>query len=235
MAAAAALLATALAGTSVDEVTRWVRFGPLLVQPSLVLLPAMVVALARSRSWPGAGAIVIAAGALALQPDRGMAGALTVAVGGLALARRDRVTGLAAAAALAAFAVTLGRPDTLPAEPFVEGVIASSFAGGMLAGLAAAAGLMLLVVPAAMGMLREPGSREAHLAFGAIWVGVVTAAALGNYPTPIVGYGGSAILGYCLSLAALPRVASGRRRRSAADASPALTPPPSIQPRAAAA
>jgi hypothetical protein len=33
------------------------------------------------------------------------------------------------------------------------------------------------------------------------------AAALGNYPTPIVGYGGSAIIGYALSLLALPKLA----------------------------
>jgi hypothetical protein len=33
---------------------------------------------------------------------------------------------------------------------------------------------------------------------------MVGAAALGNYPTPLVGYGGSAILGYALSLSVMP-------------------------------
>jgi cell division protein FtsW (lipid II flippase) len=32
---------------------------------------------------------------------------------------------------------------------------------------------------------------------------VIAAAAIGNYPTPLVGYGGSAILGYLLSAALL--------------------------------
>lgn len=32
------------------------------------------------------------------------------------------------------------------------------------------------------------------------------AAALGNYPTPIVGYGGSAVIGYVFSLLALPKL-----------------------------
>lgn len=38
------------------------------------------------------------------------------------------------------------------------------------------------------------------------------AAALGNYPTPIVGYGGSAIIGYVLSLLALPKRAGAHAR-----------------------
>jgi hypothetical protein len=33
---------------------------------------------------------------------------------------------------------------------------------------------------------------------------VIVAAALGNYPTPLVGYGGSAIIGYVVSLLGLP-------------------------------
>jgi hypothetical protein len=40
----------------------------------------------------------------------------------------------------------------------------------------------------------------------------VLAAALGNYPTPLVGYGGSAVLGYLLSVALLP---GGARAASA--------------------
>ena len=32
----------------------------------------------------------------------------------------------------------------------------------------------------------------------------MAAAAIGPYPTPVIGYGGSAIIGYLLSLAMLP-------------------------------
>jgi hypothetical protein len=45
---------------------------------------------------------------------------------------------------------------------------------------------------------------------------VVAAAALGNYPTPLVGYGGSAVLGYLLSVALLPGRAGAERPRAAA-------------------
>ncbi len=41
------------------------------------------------------------------------------------------------------------------------------------------------------------------LACGACWAAIVVAAAVGAYPTPVVGYGGGAILGYFLCLAAL--------------------------------
>ena len=62
----------------------------------------------------------------------------------------------------------------------------------------------MLIVPAIAGRWMDPGNREVHAVFGAVWLGVVVAAALGNYPTPLVGYGGSAILGYVLSLSLMP-------------------------------
>ena len=58
--------------------------------------------------------------------------------------------------------------------------------------------------------------------FGTVWLGVIVAAALGNYPTPLVGYGGSAILGYALSLSFMP----GRVRSPAGVAGRAPDVPP---------
>ena len=80
-----------------------------------------------------------------------------------------------------------------------------------LAGLAVVGGALLLIVPAIAGQWMDPENREVHAVFGAVWLGAVAAAALGNYPTPLVGYGGSAILGYALSLSFMP----GRAGRSA--------------------
>lgn len=51
-------------------------------------------------------------------------------------------------------------------------------------------------------------SRHARIVFGAAWLGVIVAAAVGNYPTPLVGYGGSAVIGYVLSAFALPPAAA---------------------------
>ena len=66
------------------------------------------------------------------------------------------------------------------------------------------AGAVLMLVPAIAGYFRDPDNRPLYAVFGAVWLAVILAAALGNYPTPLVGYGGSAILGYLLSLLGLP-------------------------------
>src|SRR3954470_12240644 len=70
------LLATALVGHSVDGASRWVRIAGISLQPSLILLPPVMVLFARSRDWLSSIGLLLAAAALALQPDRAVAGAL---------------------------------------------------------------------------------------------------------------------------------------------------------------
>jgi hypothetical protein len=208
-----ALLATALFGQSADGASRWIWIGPLSVQVSLVLLPFMLVAFARRADWPGTAGIALAALALALQPDRAMAGMLALSLAALAASRRDIFSAAALLAALPAFAVTLVRPDALPAVPFVDRILFTAFSVHPLAGAAVVTGAALLVVPA---FIRGgPADGGARLVFAAIWIGAIAAAALGDYPTPVVGYGGSAILGYVLSLAAFPPRLAARRPSAA--------------------
>lgn len=206
MALALALLATALLGTRASGAARWVALGGLSIQPSLILLPVMLVAFARARDALSAGAMVVAAAALALQPDRAMAGMLVAAGTALALRRPSRNVLIMLAAGMAGFAVTLARADLLPATPHVDRLLYTSFAVHPLAGIAVLGGTLLLLVPAIVGLRHDAAQRDVHLVFGAAWLSAIAAAALGNYPTPIVGYGGSAIVGYMLSIALLPRV-----------------------------
>jgi hypothetical protein len=208
VALAAALLFTSLWGVSADGVTRWVSAGGLLVQPALLLLPILAIGFARSRDGLSTLAILIAALALALQPDRAMAGALAAGMTMLALLRPGRNSLLASAAALAGLAATLIRADPSPAVPFVDQIFASSFGVHPLAGLAVLAGAVLMIFPACIGLRRDPRNREVHAVFGMVWLAVIAAAALGNYPTPLVGFGGSAIVGYLVGLIGLPRRAS---------------------------
>ena len=210
------LLATAWFGTSVDGASRWIWIGPLSVQVSLVLVPFMLVGFAGHRDRLGTAGMALAALALALQPDRAMAGMLAVGLAALATARRDVFSVTALLAASAAFAATLARPDTLPAVPFVDRILYTSFSVHPLAGAAILIGLGLLILPAIAGRLRDPARDGAYRVFGALWVGGIAAAALGNYPTPVVGYGGSAILGYVLSLAVFPPRLGARRASVAA-------------------
>lgn len=211
LASAAALIATSLLGQQLEGVARWVRVGSLSVQPSLILLPIMILAFARTRSWLSTAGIVAAAAALAIQPDRAMGGVLAAGVITLAVLRPDRMTFTAAAAAVAGFAVTLVRPDQLPAAPYVDQILYSAFDVHLLAGVSVLAGSVLLVAPAIAGWVRDAADRTVYAVLGVTWLMTILAAALGNYPTPIVGYGGSAIIGYLLCLVALPKTAATSR------------------------
>jgi hypothetical protein len=204
VALACLILLTSLFGASADGATRWISAGGILVQPGLFLVPAVALGFARARDSASLLAVLIAALALALQPDRAMAGALALAMAALALARPERGVLVAFGAALAGFTATLLRADNSPAVPFVDQIFTSSFGVHPLAGLAVLAGAALMLVPAIAGYVRDPDHRPIYSVFGAVWLAVILAAALGNYPTPLVGYSGSAILGYLLSLLGLP-------------------------------
>lgn len=203
---AGALLATALFGLQVDGVARWVSLGALAIQPSLILLPVMLVAFSPIRTALSTVGIIAAAAAMALQPDRAMAGMLALSLAALAIIRRDRHVALALGASLIGFAITLARADTLPAVPYVDQILYSSFDIHFGVGVMVLGGVALLLVPAIVGWSRDADNHATYAAFGAAWFAVIIAAAIGNYPTPIVGYGGSAIIGYALSLLALPKL-----------------------------
>jgi len=204
---AGVLVATAFFGLSADGVTRWVSVGGFAIQPSLILLPVMLVAFSRLRAVVTTACIIVAAAAIALQPDRAMAGMLLLGLTAIAILCHDRHSIAALAASVIGFAVTLARPDPMPAVPYVDQILYTSFDVHVGAGLAVFAGSALLLVPAIIGWHRDPDNRAAYIVFGAVWFAVIAAAALGNYPTPLVGYGGSAIIGYALSLLALPKLA----------------------------
>jgi cell division protein FtsW (lipid II flippase) len=200
---ALSILATALLGTPVEGAARWISLGPLVVQVSLVLLPAAIVLYARPADALGTAGIVLAALALALQPDRANAAALAAGTGAVLLLERSRFTALAFAAAAAGFAAAMLQPDNLPAVPYVDRIFFTAFDVSPLAGGAVLAGSLLLLLPV-LSATRGRVERTPLAAFGACWATIIAAAAIADYPTPLVGYGGSAILGYLLSVALLP-------------------------------
>lgn len=204
LALAVALLLTSLFGESAGGVMRWVSVAGILLQPGLFLVPILALRFARSTDALSTVAVLTAALALALQPDRAMAGALAAGMTALVLTRPGRAALIGAGGALAALVATLVRTDPSPAMPFVDGVLVSSFEVDPLAGVAVLGGALLMLLPAAVGLSRDSAGRSAHAVFGAVWLAVILAAILGNYPTPLVGYGGSAIIGYLVSLLGLP-------------------------------
>ncbi|MDP9421286.1 MAG: hypothetical protein M3Q19_00360 [Pseudomonadota bacterium] len=198
------LLVTAMLGAAADGASRWIMVGPLSVQVSLVFLPFMAVTFTRYPSLPGCIGIAVAAVALALQPDRAMAGVLAFSMAVLAITRPSRLSAGVLMVAFTAFLVSLLRPDTLPAVPYVDQILFTAFDVHVFAGAAVWLGALLLLVPPIVAWRRNAELGHVHLVFGAVWLGCIAAAALGNYPTPVVGYGGSAILGYLLTFSPLP-------------------------------
>ena len=199
------LVATALFGVHIDGASRWITVAGIALQPSLILLPLAMVQFARDRSWLSSIGMAIAAAGLGMQPDRAMAGTLAAGLAALWLHRREGPVAVALASAIAAFTSTMLRVDVVPPVLFVEQVVQSAFAFHVLAGLAIVLGLAAMLVPAAAGLRDRTNGRDVFVLFGATWLAVIAFAIAGNYPTPLVGYGSSAILGYCLSGAVLPR------------------------------
>jgi hypothetical protein len=196
------LLTTAFYGIHLEGASRWIRVAGMSLQPSLILLPLAMVHFARERGWLSSIGLVIASIGLAMQPDRAMAGTLALGLAALFLHRREPPVTVALAAAVGAFAATLLSADVVAPASFVEQVVQAAFAFHALAGLAIVTGLATMLVPAAAQGARSQ-DREVFAMFGATWLAVIAFAFAGSYPTPLVGYGSSAILGYCLSAAVL--------------------------------
>jgi hypothetical protein len=102
------------------------------------------------------------------------------------------------------FVTTLVRADSLPPVRFTEGVFTQTWQLHPLLGIAVAAGGALLLLPAAAVGTRGRDNVRQCAVFGAVWLAIILAAVIGSYPTPLVGYGGSAIIGYLLSACMLP-------------------------------
>jgi hypothetical protein len=201
IAIAAALLLTALSGHVVDGASRWVQVGRLFVQTSLVCLPVAVLLFAHTVNRCTMTAMIAAAIAVALQPDRAMAAALCAGLLALLLVRRTTAVAIACVAAATAVLFTWLQADRLPAVPFVDHILWSSFRVHPMLGVALWLGSALLFMP--MLVVRSAGARAACMACGACWAAIVVATAVVAYPTSVVGYGGAAILSYFLCLAAL--------------------------------
>lgn len=197
------LAATALWGERPEGAARWLALGGVAIQPSLIVLPAMILLFARTPNWTGAIAMAIAAAALAFQPDRAMSAILVAGLAVLSVGAGRPATWVALAAAAAGAVWAFAQPDLLPATPFVDRVFLTAFQLHPAAGLAVWAGALVLLAPGLWVAFRRPAERMQGVVFTTVWLSVIVAAMLGDYPTPLVAYGGSAILGYLLSSAGM--------------------------------
>ncbi|QTD54603.1 hypothetical protein [Parasphingorhabdus cellanae] len=192
------LFGTAMFGTAIADARRWLLVGPFFVQTSLILLPLIALSFARIQNFWTTLAVLLAGSAMALQPDRAMAAMLFVAVAIVCWMRPGKWTFSAVLFCAIAFAATLFLPDRLPAVPFVDHILWTAFDINIMIGLLLWIGCIALVCP----VLFVPKNERTvvHYTFAVCWFVLIAAAAMGAYPTPIVGYGASAIIGYFLSL-----------------------------------
>jgi hypothetical protein len=197
------LMLTAALGEEASGARRWASVAQVVLQPSLIGLPLLIVGFARSRDALTATGVVLAVVAMAWQPDRAMAATLVAGIGAVALMTRERLAIGLTGVALIGFAVACLQPDVVPPTPFVDRVYRTALSTGMVAGTAVWLGTAVLLAPAVLGLARDRANRVIYAAFGATWLTVVCAAIAGDYPTPLVGYGGSAIVGYLLATLAL--------------------------------
>jgi hypothetical protein len=195
---------TALAGVSVEGSSRWLQFGPLLIQTSLIALPLLLVAAGGLKSRIIDVAIVVGAFGVAMQAD--VALTLVITVGALyrLVILRDHSASLAAASCCLAAATAALVYTPVSYSPFVDVLVIDAVQTHPWIALAILVCLWLLLAPAAVtGSAGEGRARLAMFSIG--WMGIIVAATVGQGPTPIVGYGGTAIIGYLLSLSAMPR------------------------------
>lgn len=193
-----ALLGTAIFGYAIEDARRWALVGPFFIQVSLVLLPLIALSFARLQNFWTTLAVIVACIAMALQPDRAMAAMLSAAVAVVCWLRPSKLSVGALIVCFLGFLVTLLLPDKLPAAPYVDHILWTAFDINIIVGLSLWLGCLALITP----IFFLPGNERSviHYTFAASWFVIIAAAAMGAYPTPIVGYGASAIIGYFLSL-----------------------------------
>lgn len=210
--------ATAVFGEAAGTVARWIVIAGVTIQPAIIAVPVIAIALASRPSPVRAAAAAVAAVGVALQPDPSAATMLLAGTAApLAVARRDLSMALASALAAAAFGVAWLVTPALPPVPFVEGIAAQAFARGPAATALLLLGAVIALSPAAIATARN---RAAAASFAALWAAAMAASLAGSYPTPVLGFGGSAILGYILSVGLLTRALAGAGARSTAGARP---------------
>lgn len=226
--------AVLLACTALEPIAglngRWLRLGPVTVQPVWLLLPSLLLLSGRAPNtagerYAGSADLGLALAIVALIAQAELSWLLLV---GLILflrgVGRPSRRGESLLACLALFGAGISSqawraPST---QAFVDQVLTQGWSQG--SGLALA-----WLLPAALLPSVLPAWRHRHaLEHGLLWSGIFLLSLPGWLPSPLLGMGGSAILGYALSLAAVPGPGQRLVTRSGATRPPSRREPSSL-------
>lgn len=211
LAIATVLLWAPLWASTLTGPERWLRVAGMRVYVASMLLPAVVLVLARALRpsaspprWPWM-LMPVALWALAAQPDASQATAFALACA-LPLWRASAAAtakGLVAGTLAAGVAWAWWQPDPLLPVPYVEGVLDLAAAAGPVALVAALAALAL---PLLMLTRQARASNDTALLSVAIYYAAIGVLAWRQLtPMPLLGFGAGPVVGYALMVAAARR------------------------------
>lgn len=210
-----ALLLVAGVGLAHREASAWLQIGPVTLNLPWMLVPALLLASdvhPRSAARPWAvGGLLMACSTLALQEDPLLLGLVATVLALRAGRRRDIASALLALAVSAIAIYVVPSWQAPQALAFVDQVVHRGFAQSEAVGL----GLVLVQALPLWPALRHRQARE----HGLVWGLLVALSLPGWLPSPLLGFAGSFILGYVLSLVVLG--SNTRRHASAAPLSAA--------------
>lgn len=201
--------------------TGWLRLGPLPVQPTWLLCPAWwVVSAPIGRTPPRPWALralhlaglLMGLAALAVHAQAALLAVTAVLFAARAVQTKSVAQAALAVLALALAQAALARWTAPPPSPFVDEVLQRAFNQSLGLGAVLTAAWLSLLLP---GLLHRR-AREHGLA----WAALLLLALPGWLPAPVLGFGGSFIVGYVLSLAVLPDDRASALHRSPAPANP---------------
>jgi cell division protein FtsW (lipid II flippase) len=198
-----ALLLTLMNGVSLEGARRWLALGPIQLHTASMVLPFAAWAFAKGFDDRR---VALIAGLVALlllyQHDAASSLAFALALMAATLLERPRqLTPWACVivAGLLAYAAWV-EPDTLPAVPYVEGLLVNTAKANPVLG--SVAGVLMISLPAPFLAVAQarPERRAEALTLAALWTGWIAGNLFGNYPAPVLGYGAGPILAWGLSL-----------------------------------
>jgi cell division protein FtsW (lipid II flippase) len=210
------VIAVTLLSPGLSGMHRWHGAGTLLVHPSALLAPALLVLAAAQitvRPLFAHGLLATLQVVHILQPDAGQAtafGAAAIALGVMSHVRRW--AGVLVLGYAASVVAAWMRPDPLPPAPFVEDIVMRAFAFSPLVGVVAVASFVPFVLAPRLTAHRAARcgqSRAAEVSLIAYFAGTLVAPVFGEFPVPLLGFGPSPVVGAFLGLAALQRLEPG--------------------------
>jgi hypothetical protein len=196
-----ALLLIAGVGLAPTAASAWLQVGPVSLNLPWLLLPALLLASdvlpqPAARPW-AVGGLLMACSTFALQADPLLLGLVAAVLGVRAWHQKDIVAAWLALTASAMAAWVGPSWQAPPALPFVDQVVHRGFEESAAIGM----GLVLMQLLPLWPALRYRQARQ----HGLVWGLLVALSLPGWLPSPLVGFAGSYVVGYVLSLVVLGR------------------------------